>query len=64
MFTKPARLGVINPKHITAAVLYSVGGIVLLNITMLWLSGIFGWKVFAHCWPLEIVAAQVCSWLP
>jgi serine/threonine protein kinase len=59
MFTKPARLGVVNPKHITAAVLYSVGGIVLLNLTMLWLSGIFGWKVFAHCWPLEIVAAGV-----
>jgi serine/threonine protein kinase len=59
MFTAPTRFGEIRPKHVTASVLYSVGGIVALNMLMLWLSGIFGWKVFGHCWPLELVAVGV-----
>jgi serine/threonine protein kinase len=59
MFTPPARISEINPKHVTASVLYSVGGIVGLNMLMIWLSGIFGWKVYGHCWPLELVAVGV-----
>jgi hypothetical protein len=26
---------------------------------LLWLSGIFGWRVFGHGWPMEIVAVGV-----
>jgi hypothetical protein len=56
LFTPPARYDPLVPKHVTAAVLYSVGGIVFVNMALLWLSGIFGWKVFGHAWPLEIIA--------
>ena len=47
------------PKHVNAAVLYSVGGIIFVNMVLLWLSGIFGWKVFVHAWPMEITAVGV-----
>jgi serine/threonine protein kinase len=56
LFTPPARYGEVVPEHVTAAALYSVGAIVFVNMALLWLSGIFGWKVFGHAWPLEIVA--------
>lgn len=59
LFTPPVEVGEVRPKHVTAATLYSVGGIVLVNMILLWLSGIFGWKVFGHGWPLEIVAVGV-----
>ncbi len=59
LFTPPAKYEQVIPKHVTAAVLYSVGGIVFVNMVLLWLSGIFGWKVFGHAWPLEIVAVGV-----
>jgi hypothetical protein len=59
LFTPPAKYGESAPKHVTAAVLYSVGGIVFVNMALLWLSGLFGWKVFGHAWPLEIVAVGV-----
>ncbi len=58
-FTPPSRVEYVKPKHITAAALYSVGGIVFVNMALLWLSGIFGWKVFGHAWPLEIIAVGV-----
>ncbi len=57
--TVPNRIVKVERKHITASVLYSVGGIAALNMVMLWLSGIFGWKVYTHCWPLEIIAVGV-----
>jgi serine/threonine protein kinase len=56
LFTPPVRYDRLVPKHVTAAILYSAGGIVFVNMTLLWLSGIFGWKVFGHAWPLEIIA--------
>ena len=56
LFTPPANYDMVTPKHVTAAVLYAIGGIVFVNLVLLWLSGIFGWKVFGHAWPLEIVA--------
>ena len=59
LFTPPAVYKEVTPKHVTAATLYSVGGIVLVNMILLWLSGIFGWKVFGHGWPMEIVAVGV-----
>jgi serine/threonine protein kinase len=59
LFTPPVKYDPVTPKHVTAAVLYSVGGIVFVNMVLLWLSGIFGWKVFGHAWPLEIVAVGV-----
>ena len=58
LFTPPARYDRLVPKHVTAAALYSVGGIVFVNMALFWLSGIFGWKVFGHAWPLEID----CCW--
>jgi serine/threonine protein kinase len=59
IFTAPARYDRVVPKHVSAATLYSVGGIVFVNLVLLWLSGIFGWKVFGHGWPLEIIAVGV-----
>ena len=59
LFTPPAVFREVTPKHVTAATLSSVGGIVFVNMTLLWLSGIFGWKVFGHGWPMEIVAIGV-----
>ena len=59
IFTPPAKYGAVPPKHVTAATLYSVGGIVFVNMALLWFSGIFGWKVFGHAWPLELVAVGV-----
>jgi serine/threonine protein kinase len=59
MFKPPANYDQVTRKHVTAAVLYAVGGIVFVNLALLWLSGIFGWKVFGHAWPLEIVAVGV-----
>ncbi len=35
------------------------GGIVIANMLMLWLSGIFGWKVFGIIWPMELVVVGV-----
>jgi serine/threonine protein kinase len=59
LFTPPSRIADVKKKHVAASVLYAVGGLVVLNMVMLWLSGIFGWKVFAHCWPLELIAVGV-----
>jgi len=59
LFIPPAKYEQVTPKHVSAAALYSVGGIVFVNLVLLWLSGIFGWKVFGHAWPLEIVAVGV-----
>jgi len=59
LFTPPVKYSELSPKHVTAAVLYSAGGIVFVNMALLWLSGIFGWKVFGHAWPMEIVAVGV-----
>ena len=59
LFTPPARIDPVSPRHVNAAVLYSVGAIVVVNLFLLWLSGIFGWKVFGHAWPLEIAAVGV-----
>jgi hypothetical protein len=59
IFTPPARYGEVTPKHVVAAVLYSVGGIVFVNMALIWLSGIFGGKVWANAWPMEIIAIGV-----
>ncbi len=59
IFTPPARYGIQTPKHVTAAVLYSVGAVVFVNMVLLWLSGIFGWKVYGHAWSLEIISVGV-----
>ena len=47
------------PKHVTAAALYSVGGILFVNMALIWLGGIFGAKVWGHAWPLEIIPVGV-----
>jgi serine/threonine protein kinase len=59
LFTPPAKDEQVSPKNVVAAALYPVGGIVFVNLVLLWLSGIFGWKVFGHAWPLEIIAVGV-----
>jgi serine/threonine protein kinase len=59
IFTPPDRYSEVIPKHITAAALYSVGAIVLVNMALIWLGGIFGVKVWAHAWPLEIIAVGI-----
>jgi hypothetical protein len=45
------------PQKAGPAVLYSVGWTVLVNMALLWASGVFGWKVFGNAWPMELIAA-------
>lgn len=47
----------ISPQRTGAAALYASGWIVLVNMALLWASGVFGWKVFGNAWPAELVAA-------
>jgi len=47
------------PKHVAAAALYGVGGIVFVNLALIWFSGIFPGKIFGHAWPMEIIAVGV-----
>jgi serine/threonine protein kinase len=68
-FTPPANLTNVPRQSVRRAVLLSVAGIVIANMLMLWLSGIFGWKIFGHTWPMEfvvvgIVLAAIMSSLP
>ncbi|MGB8213671.1 MAG: protein kinase [Anaerolineales bacterium] len=58
-FTPPPKIEKVTQEHVTAATLYSVGGIVFVNMFLLWLSGIFGGKVWVHAWPLEVIAVGV-----
>jgi serine/threonine protein kinase len=55
IFTPPADLSAVRRQNVRGAVLWSVAGIVIANMLMLWLSGIFGWKIFGHIWPMELV---------
>lgn len=59
IFTPPAGLTEVLPQNVRGAVLYSVAGIVIANMLMLWVSGIFGWNVFGHIWPMELVVLGV-----
>jgi serine/threonine protein kinase len=59
LFTPPAKYTELTPSHVTAATLYSVGAIVFVNMVLLWLGPIFGWKIFAHAWPMELIAVGV-----
>jgi serine/threonine protein kinase len=55
IFTPPGNLSAVQRQNVRGAVLWSVAGIVIANMLMLWLSGIFGWKIFGHIWPMELV---------
>jgi serine/threonine protein kinase len=59
IFTPPAEVGLVHTKRVAAAALYSVGGIIFVNLALIWLGGVFGVKVWNHAWPLEIVAVGV-----
>ena len=59
IITPPAGLTEVHPQNVRRAVLFSVAGIVVANMLMLWVSGIFGWMVFGHIWPMELVAIGV-----
>lgn len=59
IFTPPPGLTEVPRQSVRRAVLLSVAGIVIANMLMLWLCGIFGWKVFGHTWPLELVVVGI-----
>ena len=59
LFTPPAEIPEMKPEKVPAAALYSVGAIVVVNMIMLWASGIFGWSVFGRSWPMELVVVGV-----
>ncbi len=59
IFTPPAGLTEVRRKSVRSAVLYSVAGIVIANMLMLWVSGIFGWDVFGRTWPMELVVVGI-----
>ncbi len=59
IFSPPPGLKDVPRQNVTRAVLLSVAGIVIANMLMLWVSGIFGWKVFGHVWPLELVVTGI-----
>jgi len=58
-FRPPANLDQVHPQNVNRAVFYSIAVIVLANIIMIWVSGIFGWNVFGRIWPMELVVAGV-----
>jgi hypothetical protein len=58
-FRIPANLDQVRPQYVNRAVMYSIAAIVLANIAMIWVSGIFGWHVFGHIWPMELVVVGV-----
>ena len=59
IFTPPDNLIDVPRQNVKGAVLYSVAGIVFANMLILWVSGIFGWSVFGHIWPMELVVVGV-----
>ena len=59
ILTPPSGLTDVRPKNVRGAVLSSVTGIVIANMLMLWVGGIFGWKVFGRIWPMELVVVGV-----
>jgi len=59
IFTPPADLIEVRRQNVRGAVLSSVAVIVIANMLMLWVGGIFGWNVFGHIWPMELVVVGV-----
>ena len=59
IFSPPPGLTDVPRQNVRKAVLLSVAGIVIANMLMLWVSGIFGWKIFGHLWPLELVVVGI-----
>jgi serine/threonine protein kinase len=59
IFSPPPGLTDVPRQNVRKAVLLSVAGIVIANMLILWVSGIFGWKLFGHLWPLELVAVGI-----
>jgi len=59
IFVPPAGLNEVPRQNVRGAVLSSVAAIVIANMLMLWVSGIFGWKVFGRIWPMELVVVGV-----
>ncbi len=55
VFSPPAKFPQVKRQNLQSAVLWSVTGIVIANMLMIWLSGIFGWKIFGKIWPLELL---------
>jgi serine/threonine protein kinase len=58
-FNPPVGLTEVRPLNIKLSVLSSIAGIFISNILMLWVSGIFGWDIFVHIWPMELVVVGV-----
>jgi serine/threonine protein kinase len=59
IISPPVNLTEVPRLNVRRAVLASVSGIIFGNMLMLWLSGIFGWKVFGHTWPMEMVVVGI-----
>jgi serine/threonine protein kinase len=59
IITPPGNLTEVRPQNVKRAVLSSVAGIIFANMLLLWLSGIFGWNVFGHTWPMELVVVGI-----
>ena len=50
---------ILHKQNMGQAVGYSIAGFGFANIAMLWASGVFGWAVFRHTWPMELVAVSI-----
>jgi hypothetical protein len=59
ILTPPTGLTEVPRLNVGRGVLFSIAGIVSANMLMLWVSGIFGWKIFGHIWPLELVVVGI-----
>ena len=59
VFTPPADLQPLRTGNVSRAVFYSLAGVLLANMVMIWASGIFGWEVFRRTWPMELVVVGV-----
>jgi hypothetical protein len=52
-----------NQKQKSRGALTWVTLMVFTNMVMLWASGVFGWDVFGHTWPMELIMVGVLFFL-
>ncbi len=59
VLTPPANPGEMRPIHVGRSLFWSISGIVLGNLVLLWSGGIFGWSIWARAWPGELLVVGI-----
>jgi serine/threonine protein kinase len=53
--TPPRQIPPVKPVKVSQSVLAWLGVFLVINMSLFWFSGIFGWEVFGRTWPMEII---------